>query len=380
MRKRTTHPWIFSNQLLKTFGDFEDGDVVDIVAPDNSYIGRGYINRKSKIAVRLISLEPRNVKQLIKDRIHDAVCRRANFLKSEDACRLIYSEADWLPGLIVDKYGQYLVIQINTLGMEKLKPVVLQTLIKEIEPAGIYEKSDSSSRKKEGLEKVCEWVYKSGPELIPYEVNQMKFLADTKGQKTGAFLDQRMNALLLKDFAAEKVCLDAFSYTGNFALHLLRFGAKHVTLMDYSERSLQVASEILRINGFEKRFETVKANVFDELRNYESKNRTFDLVVLDPPSFAKSRSSISSAARGHKEVNLRAMRLLRKPGILVSASCTQVLFRQDFEKILLKAAEDNHVELAVLQEGCQPPDHPVILSIPETRYLKFIIAEVRRRY
>jgi len=208
----------------------------------------------------------------------------------------------------------------------------------------------------------------------------MKFLADTKGQKTGAFLDQRMNALLLKDFVAGKVCLDAFSYTGNFALHLLRFGAKHVTLMDYSERSLQVASEILRINGFEKRFETVKANVFDELRNYESKNRTFDLVVLDPPSFAKSRSSISSAARGHKEVNLRAMRLLRKPGILVSASCTQVLFRQDFEKILLKAAEDNHVELAVLQEGCQPPDHPVILSIPETRYLKFIIAEVRRRY
>lgn len=344
---------------------------------NNKFYGVGYINTKSKITVRLLSLQPLSVEQIIGQRVREALERR-RMLQKQGAFRLVNGEADGLPGLVVDKYGPYLVVQINTLGMERLKELVVEKLKKYLNPIGIYEKSDAPARSKEGLSESCGWLYGKGPDVIYFEHDGLLLAADLRGQKTGAFLDQLHNGQLCSMFAKDRVCLDVFCYTGNFALHLLKAGAHSVVLIDYSERSLSIAEQLLHLNGFEN-FQLVRANAFDWLRE-NSRTEQFDLVVLDPPSFAKTSSSKDSAIRGHKEINLRAMKILRKPGILATASCTQVISEQEFETLLNAAANDNKVLLNVLYKGGQGFDHPFLLEVPETRYLKFIIAEVRRRY
>ncbi len=376
--KRNYHPWIYSTEISRIDGEFEEGQLVDVFLQDGKFFGRGYINTRSKITVRLLTTQPKTDRQIVEERIEQAIKRREQILNSEHACRLIYSESDWLAGLIVDKYDSYLVIQINTLGMEKLKDMVVGVLLKKFDVAGIYEKSDSPVRSKEGLNEVCQWLYGTGPEVIFYRSEDLTLAADLKGQKTGAFLDQRFNARAILPYAKDKVCVDVFAYTGNFALHLLKYGAKHVKLIDYSERSLQIAEQLLKMNGFGGRYELINENAFDWLRR-ESSQEKYDLVVLDPPSFAKSASSKISAQRGHKEINLRAMKSLKKPGILVSSCCTQVLSEQDFEAVLQDSADDCKVQVCVLYRGSQPADHPVLLDIPETRYLKFHIMQIWRR-
>ncbi len=276
--------------------------------------------------------------------------------------------------MIVDKYGEYLVIQIGTLGMEKLKPYIIDSLIEIFSPKGIYEKSDFPAREREGLKKVREWIYGSGPELIPFEMNGLKFYADTLGQKTGAFLDQRENALLLKGISEGKKILDVFSYTGNFSLHALKFGAKHVTLVDYSERALEIANLILKENGFEGKYTLVHDNAFDYLRRlYKDGSFEYEMIILDPPAFAKSYEERKDAYRGYKEINLRSMKLLRKGGLLVTSSCSRVVTEQDFLIVLYDAASDSKVKLKLLKKGSQPPDHAPTLNIFETFYLKFFI-------
>ncbi|WP_082025867.1 class I SAM-dependent rRNA methyltransferase [Thermotoga profunda] len=376
--KRNYHPWIYSTEISKIDGEFEEGQIVDVFLQDGKFFGRGYINTKSKITIRLLTTQPKTAQQIIEERIDQAIKRREYILRSEQACRLIYSESDWLAGLIVDKYDSYIVIQINTLGMDKLKDLVVRTLVKKLNVTGVYEKSDSSVRSKEGLGQICEWLYGTGPEVIFYRSEDLTLAADLKGQKTGTFLDQRFNARAVLPYAKDKACLDVFSYTGNFSLHLLKYGAKHVKLIDYSERSLQIAEQLLKLNGFDGKYELIKENAFDWLKQ-ESSQEKYDLIVLDPPSFAKSASSRISAQRGHKEINLRAMKLLRKPGILVSSCCTQVLSEQDFEQVLQDSAEDCKVQACILYRGSQPADHPVLLDVPETRYLKFYIMQIWRR-
>lgn len=311
-------------------------------------------------------------------RIAEALKRREKLAVGREAHRLVNGEADGLPGLVVDKYGDYLVMQINTLGMEKLKSLIVEKLKKYTSPLGIYEKSDAPARSKEGLEESCGWILGNGPEVLYFEQDGLLLAADLKGQKTGAFLDQLHNSRLCSMFAKDQVCLDVFSYTGNFALHLLKAGAQSVVLIDYSQRSLSIAEQLLTLNGFSN-YQIVQANAFDWLKE-NSRFERFDLVVLDPPSFAKTSTSKDSALRGHKEINLRAMRILKKPGILATASCTQVISEQEFESILNDAAKDSKVLLSVLYKGGQGFDHPFLLAVPETRYLKFIVAEVRRRY
>jgi len=322
---------------------------------------------------------PKTVEQIVGERVEAAIRKREHILKKEEACRLIFSESDWLAGLIVDKYDSYIVIQVNTLGMERLKELVVKKLVEKLEVLGVYEKSDSSVRSKEGLSTSCGWLYGSGPEVIFYQSEDLTLAADLKGQKTGAFLDQRFNARALEPYADSKVCLDVFSYTGNFSLHLLKYGAKHVKLVDYSERSLQIAEQLLKMNGFEGRYELINENAFDWLKRESASQERYDLIVLDPPSFAKSSASKVSAQRGHKEINLRAMKLLKKPGILVSSCCTQVLSEADFEQVLQDSAQDCKVEAGILYRGSQPADHPVLLNVPETRYLKFHIMSIWRR-
>ncbi len=374
------HPWIYENEIGRVEGDYENGDLVDVFRPDGSFFGKGYVNDRSLIRVRLLTRKNEKIDEVFfEERIKRALELRKRLVKDTDAFRVVHSEGDFLPGLVVDKYRDYLVVQFTTLGMEKLKEKVIDSLLKIFEPAGIYEKSVGSFREKEGLQDFEGWIYGNGPELIEFEMNGLKFLADLKGQKTGAFLDQRENARMVIDFSDGKVCLDVFSYTGNFAAHLLRGGAKHVTLIDYSERALEVAKEILMMNGFEGKFELINANAFDLLKVFDKDGKVFDLVVLDPPSFAKSAKSLENAKRGYKEVNLRAVRVLKKPGILVTSSCTQVVSEETFKEILVEVSQDTKTILTVLKRGGQPSDHPVTLNIPETNYLKFFILQVEKR-
>ncbi|GAB4313967.1 class I SAM-dependent rRNA methyltransferase [Pseudothermotoga elfii] len=377
--KRNHHPWIYKNEIMTIKGDFEDGQIVDVFLKSGQFFARGYINTKSKITVRILTFEPKTIEQILQSRIEQAIHRRRFLLKHEQACRLIYSESDWLAGLIVDKFGPYLVIQINTLGMEKLKELSVKILLQQVEVSGIYEKSDSPARLKEGLEKRSGWIYGNGPEIIYYRSNGLTLASDLKGQKTGAFLDQRLNARALFPYAEGKECVDVFSYTGNFALHLLKYGAKHVKLIDYSQRSLQIADQLMKLNGFEGRYDLICANAFDWLKRETSLTEQYDLIVLDPPSFAKTSSAKESAERGHKEVNLRAIKLLKKPGLLVSSSCTQILSAFDFERVMQSVASDCKVNLRIACRGGQPEDHPILLGVPETEYLKFYIFEAWRR-
>jgi len=372
------HPWIFQAEIAKMEGEFEDGDIVNVHLSNGKFYGVGYINTKSKITIRLLSLQPMSIEQIMDQRIAEAIRRREVLPVGREAHRLVNGEADGLPGLVVDKYRDYLVLQINTLGMEKLKDLVVEKLKKYASPLGIYEKSDAPTRLKEGLKESCGWLLGNGPEIIYFEQEGLLLAADLKGQKTGAFLDQLHNSRLCSAFAKDRVCLDVFSYTGNFALHLLKAGAQFVVLIDYSERSLSIAEQLLRLNGFSN-YQIIQANAFDWLKE-NSRFERFDLVVLDPPSFAKTSTSKDSALRGHKEINLRGMKILKKPGILATASCTQVISEQEFESLLNDAANDSKVLLSVLYKGGQGLDHPFLLEVPETRYLKFIITEVRRRY
>lgn len=379
-RLQSGHPWIYENEIGRVEGDYENGDLVDVFRPDGSFFGKGYVNDHSLIRVRLLTRKNEKIDEaFFEERIKRALELRKRLVKDTDAFRVVHSEGDFLPGLVVDKYRDYLVVQFTTLGMEKLKEKVIDSLLKIFEPAGIYEKSVGSFREKEELQDFEGWIYGNGPELIEFEMNGLKFLADLKGQKTGAFLDQRENARMVMDFSDGKVCLDVFSYTGNFAAHLLRGGAKHVTLIDYSERALEVAKEILKMNGFEGKFELINANAFDLLKVFDKDGKVFDLVVLDPPSFAKSAKSLENAKRGYKEVNLRAVRILKKPGILVTSSCTQVVSEETFKEILVEVSQDTKTILTVLKRGGQPSDHPVTLNIPETNYLKFFILQVEKR-
>ncbi|PLV60083.1 class I SAM-dependent rRNA methyltransferase [Thermotoga sp. KOL6] len=374
------HLWIYDNEISKTEGDYENGDIVDIFRPDGTFFGKGYINDNSKIRVRILTWRNDRVdRSFIEKRIKLAIERRKKLVKDTDAFRVVHGEGDFLPGLIVDFFNGYLVIQITTLGMERMKSWILDCLINIFQPKGIYEKSSGPFRGKEGLENNEGWIYGEGPELIEFRMNGLKFLADTRGQKTGFFLDQRENARMVLDIADGKVCLDVFSYTGNFAVHLLKGGAKHVTLVDYSERSLEIAKEILKMNGF-KDHETIVGNAFDLLKSFDKDGKRFDLVVLDPPSFAKSSRSLESAKRGYKEVNLRAMRILKKPGVLVTSSCTQIVSEEIFREIIMEASYDTKTILSVLKRGGQPSDHPALMNVPETQYLKFYIFHVDKRW
>ncbi|MFN3691518.1 MAG: class I SAM-dependent rRNA methyltransferase [Fervidobacterium sp.] len=371
------HPWIYDNEIEKIEGEFEDGHIVDVFTHANQFLGTGYINTKSKITIRLLSRSYTDVnEEFFRKRIEKAIKSRYS-ISQQYAYRVIFGEADGLPGLIVDKFGEYLIIQFNTLGINRHRDSILKVLIELFDPKGIFERSEGSAIKKEGLEEKNGWIYKEGPELIPFEMNGIKFFADTKGQKTGAFLDQRDNARKLMEFADNKICLDCFSYTGNFGMHLLKGGAKHVTFVDYSERALEVAREIAKINNFTN-CDFIVANAFDFLKDEYERSKLYDIVVLDPPSFAKSASSRDAAFKGYKEINYRSMKILRDEGLLATASCTQVVSFEEFEHVIIDAGIDAKVIMKLIYRGGQALDHPQVYNILETMYLKFLILQIIR--
>jgi 23S rRNA (cytosine1962-C5)-methyltransferase len=375
------HPWIYNNEIDKIEKGIKKGDIVSIFY-EKTFVGKGYYNPDSMIVVRLLTKKNEVInKDFFKTKILKALNYRKIFFSSLEAARIIFGESDGIPGLIVDKFANYLVIQINTYGINKYRNDILECLIEILSPSGIYEKDDEKNASKEGFDPVNGWVYKTGPELIDFKINHINFVAEINGQKTGFFLDQRINARQLINFSEDKKVIDLFCYSGNFGLHALKGGAKHVTFVDYSQRALELTEINLKNNNISKdRYDLINANAFDYLRMLDNSGTLYDLTLIDPPSLAKSRKSKISALNGYKELNLRAMKITKNEGFLCTSSCTQIIYPDDFEKMLFEAAENTNKRLKKIYTGIQSYDHPVDTSIFETNYLKNFIFFVENNF
>ena len=372
------HPWIFSGAIERIEGDPQDGDIVDVVDNSGNFLARGYLNRKSQITVRILTrdVEEEVNEALFRRRISAAVDYRANTLDLHNysAYRLIHDAADRLPGLIVERYSDYLVMQILTLGMERRKGLIADILDDILAPAGIYERSDSRIREKEGL------TLQKGPlrgQEPPDEVeihqNSLKLLVNFKaGQKTGAFLDQRENVEFAASYAQGREVLDCCCYTGNFTVWAARRDAKKVIGVDISNRALETAQRNVEINGLQGVCQFIQGDVFQVLNGCK---RTFDMIILDPPGFAKSKRSVDRAARGYKHINMTAMKLLNPGGILVTFSCSHHIDPLLFRKIVFAASVDAGCNMRIIRTLHASPDHPINIAYPEGEYLKGLICQ-----
>ncbi|MBN1868933.1 class I SAM-dependent methyltransferase [Candidatus Sumerlaeota bacterium] len=377
------HPWVFSNAVARAEGDPRAGDTVDLVNADGRRLGRGAWSPLSQIAVRAWTFDPDEKvdEGFFRERLDRAFeLRRAEGLwDPTGACRLVNAESDGLPGVVVDRYAGFVVCQFLSTGAEAWKETIARAIAETIECEGIYERSDAEVRKKEGLEKtvgVLRGV--EPPDLVEIREGAYRFLADVReGHKTGFYLDQRDNRLALGDYAAGAETLNCFSYTGAFGVVALASGAARVTNVDSSGPALAVARRHTEINGLDpERIENVEADVFDLLRTYRDSRREFDLIVLDPPKFAESRAQIDRAARGYKDINLLAFKLLRPGGTLFTFSCSGQVSPDLFQKIVAGAALDAGRDARIVRRLAQSGDHPVATSFPEGLYLKGLVCKV----
>ena len=372
------HPWVYDNEIERVDGDPEPGEIVSLHW-GSVFVGKGYYNPRSRIRVRILSRKDENIdRAFVAVKIAKALAyRKQIFPPAETSFRVIFGEADGLPGLIVDRFADYLVMQVTTLGMHTLRADIISVLTETFQPHGIFARDDEKSARKEGFIPAGGWVHGTGPELLCFEMNGLRFLADTKGQKTGFFLDQRLNAAAVRNHADGKTVLDAFAYTGNFGTHALQGNARHVTFIDSSQRALDVLEETLALNRFDKgRYDLILADTFDYLRKLDKTGTLFDFTIIDPPSLAKARDTKQQAVRGYRELNLRAMKITRSGGLLSTSSCTQIIYEEDFKKIIYHAAENTGKLITVVYKGMQSPDHPVLLNILETEYLKCYLLRV----
>ena len=372
------HPWIFRSDIARVDGDFLPGDVIDIRSTKGRFLARGYFNPNSQIALRIMTYNENEAvdRGLIFRRIHEAVEYRRTFadLKS---CRLVFAESDRLPALIVDAFGDILVLQCLALGMEHFKQDIVDALVEEIHPKGIWERNDVPVRKLEGLEMSTGLLYGEVPDRVLMVENGVKFWVDVKeGQKTGFFLDQKENRAAIAPFVKDKSVLDCFTHTGSFALHAGKFGAKSVTGVDISEYACLFATENARLNGLEDTVRFITANAFDLLSEQSRKGIKYDTVILDPPAFTKTRSAIESAIRGYKEINLRAMKMISPGGYLITCSCSQHVLPEMFREMILDAAKDAKVLLRQVEFRTQGKDHPILPYAKETQYLKCGIYQI----
>lgn len=372
------HPWIFRSDIAQIKGECVPGDIVDILSAKGRFLARGYYNPNSQIALRIMTYredEPAD-RALIFRRIHEAVEYRRTFADLR-SCRLVFAESDRLPALIVDAFGDVLVLQCLALGMEQFKQDVVDALVEELHPLGIWERNDVPVRKLEGLEMNTGLLYGEVPDRVLMTENGVKFWVDVKdGQKTGFFLDQKENRAAIAPFVKNRTVLDCFTHTGSFAIHAGKYGAKEVTGVDISEYACLFASENAKLNGLEDRVHFVTANAFDLLSEQSRQGKQYDTVILDPPAFTKSRSAVESAIRGYKEINLRAMKMIAPGGYLITCSCSQHVLPEMFREMVLDAAKDAKVLLRQVEFRTQGKDHPILPSARETQYLKCGIYQV----
>ncbi len=361
-RRHFNHPWIFSNEIIKK-ENITPGSIV-LVEEQRKIIGTGFYNPHSLIAIRLFSYtEEKFDRDFLLKKLKSAYIKRSGMGNS---FRLVASECDSLPGLIIDKYNEYFVIQINCLGMEQYKDVIKEILIDEFKAQGVYEKSDEGLRKREGLDVANGIIFGSIPDLVEIEQDELKFLVDIKnGQKTGFFFDQRENRRMVKELAKGEI-LDCFCYTGGFSIYAGDKG--NVLGIDSSEGAIALAKKNAEINNLKCNFDC--AEVFKTLRDFAKAGRRFDTIILDPPSFTKSKKEKRDALRGYKEINLSAMKILNPDGLLFTGSCSYHISRQEFLEMLQTSAQDVHKQFQIIKEGMQSKDHPVLLNFPESNYLK----------
>jgi 23S rRNA (cytosine1962-C5)-methyltransferase len=374
------HPWIFSGAIKEVDAGIIDGEIIELCDYSAEFLAYGYYNSKSQISIRLLEWN-KDIDiddSWWGDKIKNSISRRDSIIKT-DSYRLIFSEADYLPGLIVDKYGDYFVMQVLTAGIERVKQIIVNALLSLTSPSGIYERSDSVTRELEGLEKTTTILFgDSVPGSIIINENDFKFAVNLKeGQKTGFFLDQRRNRETVANFSKGRRVLDCFSYSGAFSVYSLAHGAESSTLVDSSKQALGLAQKNLELNNLsDSKFELVNEDVFKTLRKFRDCSADFDLIILDPPKLAPTRAQRNKALRAYKDINLLGMKLLTQNGILATFSCSGGISQQDFRQIIFNAARDANREVQILTQLSQGSDHPIRLSCPETEYLKGVICRV----
>jgi len=372
------HPWVFANELGDSDGEYEAGDIVELYSYNGSFIGKGYVNPASQIRIRLLS---RNKSEEINDqffynRINEAWAYRQSIGYIEN-CRLIFGEADGLPALIIDKFNDYLVLQTLALGIDKWKPAIVDALQKIFKPKGIYERNDVPVRELEGLAQQKGFLSEPFDTNIILNENGLKFHVDIEnGQKTGYFLDQQDNRRAIQHIVKGADVLEAFCYTGTFSLHAAHYGAKSVLGLDISENAVKTARRNAELNGLQDICKFDAVNAFDVLKQWGKDNRRYDVVMIDPPAFTKSRENIQKAITGYKEINLRSMKLTKPGGFLVTASCTNLVPPDMFLKIIDMAAKDAKRKIRQVTWQTQASDHPILWHVPSTQYLKFLIVQV----
>lgn len=375
--------WIFDNEIASILGSFEDGDIVAVHDFDGYGLGKGFINRNSKIRVRMMT---RNRHQeideaFLKMRVQEAWDYRKK-VSDTGSCRVIFGEADFLPGLVVDKFSDVLVVQSLALGIDRLKDQIVE-LLKEVLAAdgikirGVYERSDAKVRRQEGMELYKGFIGEAFDTNVEIEENGVRYMVDVKdGQKTGFFLDQKYNRKAIQHLCKDAKVLDCFTHTGSFALNAGYGGAKEVTGVDASELAVEQAILNSKLNGMEDRVKFICRDVFELLPELEEKGEKFDVVILDPPAFTKSRNSVKNAVKGYREINLRAMKLVRDGGFMATCSCSHFMTYELFTQTIHQAARNVHKRLRQVEYRTQAPDHPILWAAEESYYLKFYVFQV----
>lgn len=433
------HPWIYQSEIDRVEGELEPGDIVEVVNHAGHFLAKGYMNPNSQLAVRVLTYNQKETidQTFFTRKVRDAWEFRQRLLQDTNACRVIYGEADFLPGVVVDKFADVLVVQILSLGMEKQREKLIQALLDVLHPKGIYERSDVSVRELEGLEQRTGLIWGEAEREVEIVENGLRYVVDiVEGQKTGFFFDQRENRaaiaplmtgwgaihgitlqmigadgepilepkentkispqldeqgeplfkpvdkrgkLVKNPFWDGAEVLECFSHTGSFTLNACKNGAKKVTCLDISEHAIETAKRNVTMNGFLHRVDFVVANAFDYLREQVQNGQLWDVVILDPPAFAKTKSAVAGACRGYKDINLNGMKLVRDGGFLITASCSYHMKPDLFKQVIQDAAEDAKKILRLVHWSGAGQDHPEIVGVEEGHYLKFAIFEVRSR-
>ena len=375
--------WIFDNEIASVLGSFENGDVVLVRDFDGYPLGRGFINTNSKITVRLLTRDEHQEinDDFLEQRVRDAWEYRKK-VTDTSSCRVIFGEADFLPGLVVDKFSDVLVVQSLALGIDRWKLKIVELLKKILKEDGIlirgvYERSDAKVRRQEGMELYKGFIGPEFPTLVEICENGVRYQVDVRdGQKTGFFLDQKYNRLAIQKLCKGAKVLDCFTHTGSFALNAGIAGAAEVTGVDASQLAVDQAAANAKLNGLEGSVKFLCRDVFELLPELEEKGEKFDVVILDPPAFTKSRSSVKNAVKGYREINLRAMKLVKDGGFLATCSCSHFMTYELFTQTIGQAARNVHKRLRQVEYRTQAPDHPILWSNDESYYLKFYIFQV----
>ncbi len=375
--------WIYDNEIESVMGHFEDGDLVLVRDFDGYGLGKGFINRHSKIRIRMMTRNPEQ--EIDREFLHNRVKAAWEYRKKTvdtSSCRVIFGEADWIPGMVVDKFSDVLVVQALALGIDGMKETIIEELksvLKEdgVSIRGVYERSDAKEREKEGMERVKGFIGEPFDTNVEIVENGVRYLVDVKdGQKTGFFLDQKYNRLAIQKLCKDARVLDCFTHTGSFALNAGLVGAKEVIGVDASELGVHQAELNAKLNALENTVRFECADVFDLLPDLEKKGEKFDVVILDPPAFTKSRNSIKNATKGYREINMRGLKLVKDGGFLATCSCSHFMSYELFTQTIAQAAKSVHKRIRQVEYRTQAPDHPILWAADESYYLKFYIFQV----